>query len=133
MTELHPSRRRFATAACALLAAAWIVLLALPPAVLIRSRAAWLEQLERPEAQERWDEFRDAMRSQSDRRGPVQRKIPKSAEPPLRVWLRDYVWLAITAWLVLGGALGLFTLVLVAGALGMRRAPDVSGRESSAP
>ncbi len=130
---MHARPRRFAIWAVALVAAAWVALLAVPPVLLIRSRAAWLEALERPEAQERWDEFRDAMRSQSGRQGPVQRKIPKSAEPPLRVWVRDYVWLAIAAWLVLGGALGLFTMVLVAGALGIRGGTTASDRESAAP
>jgi len=93
----------------------WTAALVVPPLVLLRSRAAWLETLERPEAQEQWDEFRDAMKRQSGREGPVQRKVPKSAEPPLRVWLRDYIWLAIAAWLVLGGTLGVFTGTLVLG------------------
>lgn len=125
-----PERRRIATAAVAALAVAWIALLAVPPAVLLVSRDEWLSSLSRPEAQQRWDEFRDAMRSQSGREGPVQRKVPKSPEPPLLVWLRDYVWLAIAAWLVLGGTLGLFTLVLVAGAVGGKAA---SGRGSAGP
>ena len=93
----------------------WTAALVVPPLVLLRSRAAWLETLERPEAQEQWDEFRDAMKQQSGREGPVQRKVPKSVEPPLRVWLRDYIWLAIAAWLVLGGTLGVFTGTLVLG------------------
>ncbi|NBT13303.1 MAG: hypothetical protein EBS56_06945 [Planctomycetia bacterium] len=130
---LPQRRRRLATWTLALLAAVWAAVLVVPPAIVVRSRAAWLESLEQPEAQRRWDEFRDAMRSQSGRQGPVQRKVPKSAEPPLRVWLRDYVWLAIAAWLVLGGALGAFTLVLVAGALGFRADSVASGRGSAGP
>lgn len=128
-----PPRRAFAIGVMALLTVAWLALLTLPPTVLITSRTAWLVALERPEAQARWDEYRDAMRAQSGRQGPVQRKIPKSPEPPLRVWLRDYVWLAICAWLVLAGALGLFTLLLVAGALGLRAAQRPNGRGSAAP
>lgn len=105
-----------ARAALILFVAGWTAVLVGPPLVLLWSRAAWLETLERPEAQEQWDEFRDAMRRQTGRDGPVQRKVPKSAEPPLRVWLRDYVWLAIAAWVVLGGALGVFTGTFVLGA-----------------
>ena len=105
------------TAVLALLVAAWLAGLTIPPALLLRSRSAWLEQLDRPEAQQHWDEFRAAMRQQTGRSGPVQRKVPKSAEPPLRVWLRDYVWLAIAAWVVLGGVLGIFAALLVRGAL----------------
>jgi hypothetical protein len=33
----------------------------------------------------------------------VQRKVPKSAEPPELVWLRDYWRLAIGAWVVFVG------------------------------
>jgi hypothetical protein len=108
-------RRRVSVAAISALAAVWLVILVGPPAALLAQRATWLAALERPEAQAGWDEFRDAMRAQTGREGPVQRKVPKSAEPPLRVWLRDYVWLAIAAWIVLGGTLGLCTAALIIG------------------
>lgn len=110
------SARRATRAALVAAAAVWLALLVGPPAYLLRCRSEWLASLERPEAQVQWDEFRDAMRGQTGRGGPVQRKVPKSAEPPLRVWLRDYAWLAITAWVVLGGTLGLFTGLFAFGA-----------------
>ncbi|RLS48641.1 MAG: hypothetical protein DWH87_04875, partial [Planctomycetota bacterium] len=50
--------------------------------------------------------------------GPVLRKIPKSVEPPIRVWLRDYLPLAIIAWMVLGGTLGGFLGMMIVGASG---------------
>lgn len=120
-------------AAIVLIAACWLAGVVGPPVVLLRTRAAWLESLDRPEAQEQWDAFRADMRRQTGREGPVQRKVPKSAEPPLRVWLRDRVWLAIAAWAVLAGALGLFTGMLAWGAVRRpvdRRllAEDQSGR-----
>ena len=115
-------RRRSIVVAFAL---AWLAVVAVPPLLLLRVRAGWLEQLNRPEEQARWDEFRAAMREQSSGVGPVKRKVPKSAEPPLRVWLRDYVGLAVAAWVVLAGALGLFTgaLALGAGLRGRARGP----------
>lgn len=113
----HVPRRRVSVAVIAALASLWLVILVVPPAILLAQRAAWLAALERPEAQAGWDEFREAMRGQTGRQGPVQRKVPKSPEPPLRVWLRDYVWLAIAAWIVLGGTLGLCTGALVVGAI----------------
>ena len=67
------------------------------------------------------------MRAQTGREGPVQRKVPRSAEPPLRVWLRDYIGLAIAAWLILGGTLGAFLGVMVSGTLGRHRHPAESG------
>lgn len=112
----HGHDRRLSAGTLAALVAVWGLILAMPPAILLTQREAWLVALERPEAQADWDEFRAAMREQTGRTGPVQRKVPKSAEPPLRVWLRDYVGLAIAAWLVLGGVLGLCTGALIVGA-----------------
>jgi hypothetical protein len=106
--------RSVATAA---VVAMWLASLILPPVLLSRIRADWLAQLDRPEAQSNWDTFRRDMRQQSDRSGPVQRKVPKSAEPPARVWLRDYFRLAVVAWLLFVGVLGGFFCLLVAGVL----------------
>jgi anti-sigma-K factor RskA len=86
---------------------AWLAALAAPPVVLARWRSTRLVELADPAVQAQWTEFRDAMRSQTDRSGPVQRKVPKSVEPPELVWLRDYFWLAVAAWVVLGGVLTL--------------------------
>ncbi len=115
-TMEHRPARRVSRVAVAAAAAVWLALLVGPPAYLLRSRTAWLAALERPEAQAQWDEFREAMRGQTGRQGPVQRKVPKSVEPPLRVWLRDYAWLAIAAWIALAGTLGLFTGLFAFGA-----------------
>jgi hypothetical protein len=112
----HLSARRVSRAALVAAVALWLALLVGPPACLLRFRTEWLASLERPQAQAQWDEFREAMRGQTGRDGPVQRKVPKSVEPPLRVWLRDYAWLAIAAWVVLGGTLGLFTGLFAFGA-----------------
>lgn len=124
-------RLKSLTVAQAVVAAVWICAIALPPAALLGMRSAWLAELETPEAQARWDEFREAMREETGTRGPVQRKVPKSVEPPLRVWLRDYVWLAIAAWLVLGGTLGSFTALLALGAVtaGVSPAEDQPRRD----
>ncbi len=105
------------TVATAAVLAAWLAALILPPVMLLRARATWLEQLDRPEAQSNWDAFRRDMRQQSGRDGPVQRKVPKSAEPPARVWLRDYFRLAVVAWVLFVGVLGGFFSLLVAGVL----------------
>jgi hypothetical protein len=105
------------TAGTAAILAVWLAALILPPVVLLQSRADWLAQLERPEAQSQWDAFRRDMRQQSGRDGPVQRKVPKSAEPPARVWLRDFFPLAVVAWVLFVGVLGGFFSLLVAGVL----------------
>lgn len=87
-----------------------------PPWLFMRWREQRLAVLDRPEAQADWDAFRDRMRQESGQAGPVQRKVPKSVEPPERVWLRDYWRLAITAWVLFVGLLAAFLAVLVRGA-----------------
>jgi hypothetical protein len=106
--------REFATVA---VVGAWLAALVLPPVMLMRARTGWLEHLDQPAAQAEWDEFRRDMRRQSGRDGPVQRKVPKSVEPPARVWLRDYFQLAVVAWVLFVGVLGGFFCMLVAGVL----------------
>ena len=111
-----PQRRSpLVSVGLAVLVAAWLAALVVPPVALLRVRGGWLQQLEGPEAQEQWDAFRRDMRRQSGREGPVQRKVPRSDEPPLRVWLRDYVWLGVAAWVLFGGVLGLALLLFIRG------------------
>lgn len=123
------SARRVSRSTLVVAGAVWLALLVGPPVCLLYWRSAWLAALERPEAQAQWDEFRDAMRGQTGRDGPVQRKVPKSVEPPLRVWLRDYAGLAIAAWVVLGGTLGLFTGFLALGAAARGAGPSSAAED----
>jgi hypothetical protein len=124
-TAPHGSRAfRLAVAAVLTL---WCGLLIGPPVAFLRWREARLPQLATPTTQADWDDFRDAMRRESGREGPVQRKVPKSAEPPELVWLRDYAALAVTAWIAFVGILGGFVGLLV---LGMLRA-GLTGRGSA--
>lgn len=102
---------------------AWGTLMIVPPLYLVANRTAWLASLEAPAVQENWEAFRSAMRAESGAEGPVGpvlRKVPKSVEPPIRVWLRDYLPLAIIAWMVLGGTLGGFLGMMIVGASGGR-------------
>jgi len=63
----------------------------------------------------------------------VQRKVPKSTEPPLRVWLRDYHWLAIAAWILFGTVLSFFTGVMVMGTVRQIVTPPFLPEESREP
>jgi hypothetical protein len=135
---MKQQRSPLTTIAIAALMAVWVGTLVVPPVLLLRVRQGWLERLDRPEEQTHWEEFRRAMREQSGRDGPVQRKVPKSTEPPVRVWLRDHVQLAVVAWLLFVGVLGGFFCLLVAGVLrgatggqaaGPSLAEDQPGRE----
>jgi hypothetical protein len=93
----------------------WVTAVVGPPLAFLRWRESRLAALTAPGVQADWDAFRDDMRRQSGRDGPVQRKVPKSLEPPELVWLRDYPQLAITAWAMLVGVLGGFLVFTVVG------------------
>jgi hypothetical protein len=126
-------RRRLTRAVAAAAVVAWGMALAVPPVLLVRSRAARLAELDAATVQSDWDAFRDDMRRQSDRSGPVQRKVPRSAEPPERVWLRDHLALAITAWVALVGVLGGVLGFLLVGVVGGRPTQGLSGPGSTGP
>lgn len=119
-----PLRTAWARPLAAVLIACWLAAVAIPPVAIVAWRDRRLAEVASPEAQAEWDAFRADMRRQSGREGPVQRKVPKSLEPPELVWLRDYLVLAIAAWITLVGVLGGF---LAAIALGMARAASPAG------
>jgi hypothetical protein len=57
----------------------------------LRSARDWaLTELATPEAMREWEAWREDERQQDDRAGPVRRRVPKSAEPPALVLMRDY-------------------------------------------
>ncbi len=119
-------RRRVALLLAGVLAGG--ALMALPPWAFVRWREGRLRELSRPAVQADWDAFRDRMRRESGRAGPVQRKVPKSAEPPELVWLRDFWRLAIVAWVVFVGVLLALTAVLVRGAAASAAEDGPGGR-----
>lgn len=110
-------RSRTLGPAAAVIAAVWLGLLVGPPVAFLRWREGRLAELTAPAIQADWDGFRAAMQRESGRTGPVQRKVPKSAEPPELVWLRDYPALAVTAWVTFVGILGGFIALLTLGML----------------
>jgi hypothetical protein len=97
--------------------AIWAAALVGPPASMLRWREARLARLADPAAQAHWDAFRADMRLESTGVGPVQRKVPRSVEPPELVWLRDYAALAVAAWVCFVGVLGACLGLMLAGGL----------------
>lgn len=55
--------------------------------------------------QAQWDEWRKEAAEQSAGKGPVKRRVPKSAEPPMLVLLRDYYGMCIAAFVLFGSVL----------------------------
>lgn len=109
------ARGRSVSALTMVVVATWLAAVCGPPAAFLAWRQQRLVVVGSPEAQADWDAFRADMRRQSGRDGPVQRKVPKSSEPPELVWLRDYASLAVIAWGALVGVLGGFLAALVIG------------------
>ena len=132
MTSGDDSSQRtpWARPLAAVIIACWLAAVALPPLALVAWRDRRMAEVASPEAQAEWDAFRADMQRQSGREGPVQRKIRKSVEPPELVWLRDYLLLAIAAWITLVGLLGGF---LAAIALGVARAASTAGLAAASP
>jgi len=64
-----------------------------------------LANLSTPESTAAWETWREDVRASQDRPSPVQRRVPKSAEPPALVLTRDYFGVA------LGGAVVFSSLV----------------------
>lgn len=117
-------RRAGVTALLFALGALWMAALVGPPVLLLRWRETRLRELSTAGVQADWEGFREDMRAQSGRAGPVQRKVPRSAEPPELVWLRDYPALAVIAWVTFAGVLGGFLALVIAGIV---RGPPAPG------
>jgi hypothetical protein len=64
-----------------------------------------LAELASPESLREWEAWREDVRQQEQRAGPVRRRVPKSAEPPALVLMRDYFAVS------LAGALLFMTLL----------------------
>ncbi|HUE70647.1 MAG TPA: hypothetical protein VMP01_07135 [Pirellulaceae bacterium] len=70
--------------------ALYIALLAAVVAGLFEGRRRALAAYGTDEAQSQWDTWREDAKSQAKGKGPVARRVPKSAEPPALVLMRDY-------------------------------------------
>lgn len=68
------------------------------------------------EAQSDWNRFRDDM-ARLSKEGPVERRRPKSPEPPALVLMRDYFGVSLAAAAVFGSLLFVMLMGAVRGAL----------------
>lgn len=96
---------------------AWALLMALVAWGMDRGRQAALATYQGENARQQWEQWRSEVTRQQAEGSPVQRRIPKSAEPPALVLMRDYFWECLVgAWVVSTG-LGLSLFFFVRGAL----------------
>jgi hypothetical protein len=68
----------------------YVALVALVVWAMIAARGSALADLGTAESRDNWQEWREDVQQQQDAPGPVARRVPKSAEPPGLVLMRDY-------------------------------------------
>jgi hypothetical protein len=94
----------------------WIACCILGTWGLSRARSWASEHKAAPATQAAWDQWRAEAARQADGEGPVQRRRPKSAEPPSVVLLRDYYSMCVAALVLFSGVLSFTFCYLVFGA-----------------
>ncbi len=77
--------------------AGYIALMAAVVGWLFSTRDWALAELAKPASTAAWEAWREDVRADQDRPVPVQRRVPKSAEPPALVLTRDYFGVILTA------------------------------------
>ena len=78
-------------------------------------------------AQAEWDAWREDAQKMADDPSLVQRRAPKSVQPPALVLMRDYFAVCLGGAVVLSSVLFGTFMVLVRGALSSRHAPRAVG------
>jgi hypothetical protein len=87
----------------------------------LNSAREWaLAELARPESTAAWETWREDVRANQDRPAPVQRRVPKSAEPPALVLTRDYFGVILTGALLFSSLLYWVMAWFVTGILSSR-------------
>lgn len=88
----------------------WMALLAAVAAAMFYVRQAVLRSAG-AEAQQNWQQWRESVKDGQGKDGPVQRRVPRSSEPPAIVLLRDHFLVCLVIALVLSSVLfGTFVL-----------------------
>jgi amino acid transporter len=75
----------------------YALLLAVAVWSVIAARSWALEELSTPASTAEWEDWRQDVRTQQAQPMPIQRRVPKSAEPPALMLMRDYFAIAMAA------------------------------------
>jgi hypothetical protein len=97
--------------------AAYLAAIALVIAGVSYMRIVALAVYGTPQAQTEWDTWREDVKELEKQPYPVKRRMPKSAEPPALVLMRDYFGVCLTIAIVLSSILFGTFMVLVRGAM----------------
>jgi len=87
---------------------------------MVRMRSMALAVYGTPEAQAEWDAWRKRAQEMEQQPESVKRRVPKSAEPPALVLMRDYFGVCLALTVVLSTVLFGTFMMLVRGAVQSR-------------
>jgi hypothetical protein len=82
-----------------------VLLLTLVTWSLLSARQWALAELAKPQSLRNWEAWRSDVRERQTQPGPVQRRVPKSMEPPALVLMRDYFEVSLAGALVFSSIL----------------------------
>ena len=68
----------------------YVSLLAAVIGGLVYARSRVMAAYDTDQARSEWEQWREDAKEQAEGKGPVARRVPKSAEPPALVLMRDY-------------------------------------------
>src|SRR4051795_10897141 len=85
--------------------AGYILLLAAVVGTMLWLRQSQLANQSSPTAISNWQVWREDVRVQQTNHGPVERRVPKSDEPPALVLMRDYFMVMIAGALLFSSLL----------------------------
>ncbi len=95
----------------------YVALLAAVIGGLVYARQRALSVYGTDQAQAQWDTWREDAKTQADGKGPVTRRVPKSAEPPALVLMRDYFAVCMLIAVALSSVLFGTLVFMIRGAL----------------
>jgi hypothetical protein len=99
----------------------YVVLVIAIMTAMFKARVAVIDQLATPDSLADWETWREDVRQQKDRSAPVERRIPKSAEPPALVMMRDHFAVSLTGILLFSSMLYWVLAWFIIGILSQRR------------
>lgn len=111
---------------CVVIGSLYVLVIGFLISVSVVARRRVLQTEATPESQAHWDDWRAEAERQQAGGGPVSRRVPRVAEPPSLVLLRDHFGTSLLVLLVLSSALYFALAIMIRGALvGPRFEPDL--------
>lgn len=114
--------------------AGWLVLAAVVSLLLVATQRRVVASLDRPEVRAEWQRWKEEAQRQSQLgAGPVQRKAPRTNEPPALILLRDHFPAVWGSALILSSCLYAFFAIALQGAVRTHRRSPLGRAEVGVP